>query len=240
MLKKPLTCAGALGKLNVHTKSGSYSQMKTKALLLAGLVSLAGASVSEAQTVYSVNSVGYINLTIPTGFSMIANQLFTSGSTIGEILPTPAVGTKFYKFNGTGFDISQYLGAPFNAWFPNGSATLLPGEGGFLYNPAAPYTLTFTGEVPTGNLSNPLVAGFSIRSSIVPQSGALSSALGLPATVGDKVYKYNGTSYDIYQLLGAPFNAWFPSEPSVNVGESFFVYKGTGTSWDRSFSIASN
>ncbi|MGV3755778.1 MAG: hypothetical protein ACO1QS_10390 [Verrucomicrobiota bacterium] len=214
--------------------------MKTKALLLAGLVSLAGASVSDAQTVYSVNSVGYINLPIPSGFSMIANQLFSSGSTIGELLPTPAVGTKFYKFNGTTFAISEFAGAPFNTWFPDGNATLLPGEGGFLFNPTAPFTLTLTGEVPTGSLSNPLVAGFSIRSSIVPQSGLLSSTLGMPAVPGDKVYKYNGTSYDIYEFAGAPFNTWFPSEPSVNVGEAFFVYKGASTSWDRSFSIASN
>lgn len=240
MLKKPLTCAGALGKLNVHTKSGSYSQMKTKALLLAGLVSLAGASVSEAQTVYSVNSVGYINLTIPSGFSMIANQLFSSGSTIAELLPTPQIGTKIYKFNGVGYDIKTFAGAPINGWFPDGNATLLPGEGAFIFNPGAPFTLTFTGEVPTGNLSNPLVAGFSIRSSIVPQSGALSSALGLPVAVGDKVYKYNGTGYTIYTLAGAPINGWFPSEPSVNVGESFFVFKGATASWDRNFSIASN
>lgn len=214
--------------------------MKTKALLLAGLVTLAGVAASEAQTVYSVNAVGFINVNVPTGFSMVANQLFSSGSTIGQILPTPAVGTKFYKFNGVSFDISEFAGAPFNTWFPNGDATLLPGEGAFIYNPSSAFTLTFTGEVPTGTLSNPLVAGFSIRSSIVPQSGLLSTTLGLPAVPGDKVYKFNGASYDIYEFAGAPFNTWFPSEPSVNVGESFFVYKGASTTWDRSFSIASN
>ncbi len=210
--------------------------MKTKALLLAGLVSLAGASVSDAQTVYSVNSVGYINLPIPSGFSMIANQLFSSGSTIGELLPTPADSTKFYKFNGVSYDISEYINGL--GWFPDGSATLLPGEGGFIFNPTAPFTLTFTGEVPTGNLSNPLVAGFSIRSSIVPQSGLLSTTLGLPVADTDKVYKFNGTSYDIFEYINGL--GWFPEEPTVNVGQSFFVYKGSSASWDRNFSIASN
>jgi hypothetical protein len=240
MKKKPLTCEGAAGKLNVHTKSGSYSQMKTKALLLAGLVSLAGASVSDAQTVYSVNSVGYINLPVPNGYSLIANQLFSSGSKVSDLFPAPSPGFKVFKWNGTLFDNVEYFGAPFNTWVPNGDMTLLPGEGAFIYNPGSTFTLTLTGEVPTGNLQNPLVAGFSVRSSIVPQSGLLSTSLGMPASPGDRVFKWTGAIYATYELFGAPFNAWVPEEPSINVGEAFFLFKNTSSNWDRNFSISSN
>ena len=73
--KNPLTLGGWSAKLSVHTKSASNSQMKTKALILAGLVSLAGVVASQAQTVYSVNAVGYVNLSLQPGFAMICNPL---------------------------------------------------------------------------------------------------------------------------------------------------------------------
>ena len=46
--------------------------MRTKTLLLTAALAAAGVVSSMAQ-VYSVNSVGYVNLTLPNGFSMIAN-----------------------------------------------------------------------------------------------------------------------------------------------------------------------
>jgi hypothetical protein len=113
--------------------------MKTKALLLAGLVSLAGVTASEAQTVYSINSVGYYNLSIPTGYSMIANQMFSSETTLQDLLPNPTPGMIVFKWTGALFEASEYFGAPFNAWSPDGSATLVPGEGAFIYNPGSAY-----------------------------------------------------------------------------------------------------
>ncbi|MEW6302898.1 MAG: hypothetical protein AB1705_05475 [Verrucomicrobiota bacterium] len=213
--------------------------MKTKALLLAGLVTGAGLASLEAQTVYSVNAVGFINVEAPPGFSMVANQLSGTANKLSDVLPAPPANTRVYKFNGTGFDIYQFLGAPFNAWAPDGNATFDLGGGAFVSNPtASPLTLTFVGEVPQGTLVNSLPAGFSIRSSMVPQAGGVSSALGFPAAANDRIYIFNGTTYDIYQLLGAPFNAWAPQEPTVNIGQSFFVFKSNAASWTRSFTVS--
>jgi len=213
--------------------------MKTKALLLAGLMASSSLASLQAQTVYSINAVGFINVSAPQGFSMVANQLAGTANKISDILPAPPVGTKVFKFNGTGFDVFEFLGAPFNTWFPSGDGTFDLGGGAFVSNPSAsPLTLTFVGEVPTGEVVNSLPAGFSIKSSMIPQAGALSSSLGFPASATDKVYLFNGTSYDVHELLGAPFNAWFPSEPSVEVGEAFFVFKANAGNWTRNFTVS--
>jgi hypothetical protein len=215
-----------------------------KKALLAGLVSFGCATLISAQ-VTSINAVGYANLTVPPGFSMIANQLNTANNTIGSLIPTPPVGTRVFKWNGTQFTIFDYTTNPFtqqNGWSPNGSATLNPGEGAFIFNPSGGnITLTFVGEVPTGTASNTSVpSGFSIVASAVPQSALLQTTLGFPMSAGDRVFRWNGTGYSIHDYTLNPFTqqlAWSPSEPTPAVGESFFSFKGNSASWNRNFSI---
>jgi hypothetical protein len=211
--------------------------MKLKTVSLGAIFALSVAVVSAADPVYSVNVVGYHKRAIPSGFSMFANQVAGGTNTISSLFPTPAVGTKVFKWAGTGFTSAEYLGAPFNTWFPNGDATLNPGEGAFIFNPGAAFTNIFAGEVLIGSLTNPLPAGFSITSSMLPQGGALTTALGLPTTVGDKIFTFNGTDYTSFELLGPPFNTWFPSEPSVAVGDSFWVFKTSSANWVRQFTV---
>jgi hypothetical protein len=141
-----------------------------------------------------------------------------------------------YKFNGT-YDIYTFDDID-NAWLPNANATLNPGEGAFFTSPTAT-TLTFVGEVLQGNLTNstPLNA-FSIRSSMVPQAGAVTSVLGLPGEAGDQVYVYRN-GYTIYSFDDIDMN-WLPSEPSINVGEAFFLKKdpaSTKSQWVRNFTV---
>jgi len=188
-----------------------------------------------AQNVYSLNVVGYYNITIPANsFAMIANQLNTTNNTLGALLPNVPPGSEFYKYAG---GYTTYVFDEFdNVWTPDGNATLNPGEGGFFKNvTGAPLTLTFVGEVMQGSLTNPVPAGFAIRSSMVPQAGGVTSVLGLPAEAGDEVYVYNGgyTTYvfDEFDLV------WTPSEPTVNVGQSFFVRKQAAANWVRNFTV---
>lgn len=211
--------------------------MNTKTLLLLGALGAAGMTSAVAQTnVYSVNAVGYINLTLPTGFSLIANQLNSTNNTIGSLLTGLPNFSNFYKFvPGTGFDIATLV---FGAWDKPG-LTLNPGEGGFV-NLGSPGALTFVGEVPQGSLTNAAPAGFSIRSSMVPQSGSID-ALGLTPLLSnfDNVYKWNGNGYDIYTLV---FGSWSVngsagSAPTVAVGEAVFLNLNNPISWVRSFSV---
>jgi hypothetical protein len=220
-------------KVSAH-EIGKAKKMKAKALLAAGLIMAAAAAQSTAQTVYSVNVVGFVNIVSPPGFSMIANQLSSGTNTIGAIFPNPPAGSKVFKFNGSGFDTFEYFSGL--GWFPNGNATLNPGEGCFFRNPTATaLTNTVVGSVAGGTVQ--LNAGFTIASSVIPQQGLVTSDLRIPTADGDKIFRFNNSnnSYDVFQffqLLGG----WFPSEPTVTVGESFFVSKAATAQWTRTFS----
>jgi hypothetical protein len=211
--------------------------MRTKALLLAAALTAAGiASIQAQSNVYSINVVGYVNVTVPAnGFGLIANPLNSTNNTIGSVIASPPPGTTFYKYDG-GYTVYTY-DVDDLVWTPNGNATLNPGEGGFVRNFSAnPMTITFVGEVLQGNLTNSVPNGYSIRSSQVPQAGAITSVLNYRPNPGDTLYKYAAGytvfTYDVDDLV------WTPSEPVINVGESFFSLRFTGgTNWVRNFTV---
>ena len=208
--------------------------MKLKALLVAGAVCLASAVTSSAQTVYSANTVGFVNKEIPTGFSMIANPVIATDNSIAALFADASLGWKVFKFDsvqGT-FSLFSY---GFSGWGSNAQSTdLIPGEGAFVYNPGAPTTITFSGEVTQGAASNITIGqGFSILSSVVAQPGLLQTDLGFPASLGDKVFRFDSATQS-YVLHSVGFSGW-NQEPDVEVAEAFFVFKATETAWDRNF-----
>jgi len=220
--------------------------MRTKTLLLTAALTAAGALSSMAQ-VYSVNIVGYINLTVPKGYSMIANQLnATPDNKLETILPNPPENTTIYKFNGTTY-VSYNFSADNPGWFPAGG-TLAPGEGAFVrvdptqIAPATSTTFTFVGEVKLVS-ATPVANGYSIISSVVSQSDTLDN-LGLPARENDNVYFFNPVTGSYknhnYSADNSPAG-WFPVNPTPQVGESFF-FRGDGSqgparTWNRSFNV---
>lgn len=198
----------------------------------------AGFGAASAQSVYSVNAVGYVNLNIGNGFTMIANPLNTTNNTIGVLLAGVPDFTTLYKWNevSQGFDIATFF---FGAW-DHPEYTLNVGEGAFI-SPAGPFTLTFVGEVLQGNLTNPVPSNFSIRSSQVPQAGTVG-ALGLTVNDFDTLYQWD-TATQSYLIWTYFFGGWGdpvpgpPTEPTVAVGESFFLSTGTPYNWTRTFSV---
>src|SRR5438876_2203881 len=125
--------------------------MRTKTLLLAAVLSAAGVASSLAQ-VYSVNAVGYVNVSLTAGLNLICNPLkVTAGNDLNHVLPlTDAdIGTTVYTYD-TSFHNSSYLGTTLG-WTPN--LTVAPGQG-FFISINAGKTVTFVGEVPQGLDSN--------------------------------------------------------------------------------------
>lgn len=195
-----------------------------------------GAATCMGQNVYSANVVGYVNVTIPAnGFALVANQLKgTPDNALKNVIPTAPPGTLFYKYN-NGYSTFTFDEIDL-AWTPNGDVTLSPGEGAFIKNvTATPMTVTFVGEVPQGDLKNAIPAGFSIRSSMVPQAGKITTDLKFPGVAGDLVYQYSG-GYTTYTFDEIDL-AWTPTEPTIKVGEAFFTKKVAATSWDRTFTV---
>jgi hypothetical protein len=207
--------------------------MRTKTLLLTAALAVAGTLSSVAQ-VYSVNAVGYVNVTVPRGFSMIANPLNASTNTIPALFASAPDGTIIYKFNSATGTYTSNL-KDFGEWsIPNDS--LLPGDGAFILNSGTqPFTVTFVGEVMQGNLTNAIPNGFSIKSSMVPQSGQLDTVLGFPAVDGDTIYRFNNST-GTYTSSLLDFGEW-STPPVPAVGESFFVFKNGAANWTRQFSV---
>lgn len=236
--------------------------MRTKALLLTAALSVAGVASSMAQ-VYSANAVGYVNLSLRAGYNLIANPLNGTNNHLNTILPLPnsAANTTLFRFKPSiqNFGESATFFENFG-WFttdPDPNFLILnPGEGAFI-SPSGPTPLnvTFVGEVPQGQLSNPILGGnrYSILASQVPQALPLGSAgqagtLMFPAVEGDTVFLFDPVaqaykeSYTYFAAFG-----WFstnpddpgPNGPVIPVGTSFFVQKkgADNQTWTRNFSV---
>jgi hypothetical protein len=224
--------------------------MRTKALLLTAALAAAGVSTSVAQ-VYSVNAVGYVNVSLPPGFAMVSNPLNagagnnTVGKLFSNITGGVPTGFKVFSFNETtGLYNTAATYLPGVGFSPAGSANveILPGTGVFTFNPnpaaSAPLTLTFVGEVAQGNLSLNLPQGFSIKANQVPQAGK-PDTYGLPGTPGDKIFRFNKTTqlyYTASTFVAGP--GWLPATQPIDVGEAFFLYRATSAgTWARTFSV---
>jgi hypothetical protein len=175
---------------------------------------------------YSVNAIGYVSLSLPAGYSLIANQLHrASGNPLSVLLPDLPVGTTVFKYNSARGAFDSHICVGGGTWLPD--ASLEPGEGAFV-EVAAPATITFAGEV---------------RPSICAASGGpglflMACHLPIPAptnlsgmTGGDTLFRFNRITqaYDSYILIGR--DIWLPSAPAVDVGEAFFILRESSLPW---------
>ncbi len=189
-----------------------------------------------AETLTSRNVIGYATLSLPAGYSMIANPLSASNNSVAALFPTLPDGTTLSKFDTKLFRLTENVLNSGKWKMP--SEMLVPGEGAILFNPKTDsLTLNFVGEVLQGNLLNPIPAGFSIRSSLVPQPGRLDVDLGFPLTDGDAIHIYDRYQQK-YIIYAFPDKIWQSNPPLIGVGESFWVGKTSPGNWARNFVVA--
>jgi len=226
--------------------------MRTKKLLV--MAALSVAAVTSWAQVYSVNAVGYVNVTIPADgvqLALLANPLNGTNNLLSTILPLTDDNflTTVYLWDTTAqnYSISVWFTASGGGWQPDLVAP--PGQGFFILGVSSSGTMsiTFVGEVPQGHLVNTLQAGpnISLNSSIVPQQGTLDQ-LGFPGEFLDTVYLWDvdgsiaGTPQNYVPLVnfGGP-GTWDPNY-AIKVAQGFFVAKApdnTGLEWARDFSV---
>jgi hypothetical protein len=221
---------------------------------LLSIVVVGGGIANAAAQVYSVNGVGYVNLTLPRGFSMVGNTLDAgSGNNVvsqlfaPEMLSAAPTDGRIYVFNAS---TGVYSIATFNSltWAWDGAGALAevpPGDGVFFLNVSdAALTCTFVGEVMQGAINVPIPQGFSIKCNPIPQrfdpdDPSLPPSERLPGGPGDRVYRFNPAtgSYTTY-TFSALAGGWIPSLPTFEVGEAFFIHRlNPPTSWIRTFWI---
>jgi hypothetical protein len=195
--------------------------MRTKTMILSALLGALGSVSVMAQTnVYSLNAVGYINVTVLPGFNIVTCPLITSpDNTVGTVFNNAASNYThcevYFWFPGNtppsySSDLAKNVGTAngptttvnTNGWTDNGTNVLAPGtacwfENNFLTN----ITITFVGTVPTGPITNNLVYGFNLAGSVVPTSGDLvtnSISALTNYNLGDVVYTYDATNTPVY------------------------------------------
>jgi hypothetical protein len=180
---------------------------------------------------YSGNVIGYATLLIPPGFALIANPLHAPSNTVEALFPKMSSGTTLTKFETHLFKLTKNVFA--DGKWSNPTDSLLPGEGAILFNPTDDFkTFGMVGDVEQGDLSLPIPAGFSVRSSIVPLPGQLDTDLVFPVAENDVIHLFDR---DRQRYLVYSFNAgkWSPEPPVLGVGESFWVGKTFAGNWTR-------
>jgi hypothetical protein len=202
--------------------------MRTKTLALTAALVAAGIASSMAQSnVYSLNVVGYVNLSLTSGqLIQSAAQLDADGtgtnntilSQLGTNVPTSSQVYVYNPANNSGaggYDILSYAPLTKNGtpvWQSSGTNAstypLNPGEGFFIL-PKTSATVTLVGNVLQGNLTNQYVLGAKQLvevSSKVPVAGGITTVLGYQPNNGDIAYVYNPADnagkggYDIYSF----------------------------------------
>jgi hypothetical protein len=208
--------------------------MRTKTLIVTAALGAVGLGTSVAQTVYSVNAVGFVNINVPPGFSMIANPLKAAVNEVGALFADAPDDTVIYKYNSA---TGQYNvnSKSFGAW-DNPAEQLAPGDGAFIKNSgAAAFKITFVGEVVQGKQTNAIPQNFSIKSSQWPQAGQLDTQLSFPIVDDDTVYKFVNAQNN-YSIHAYSFGSW-DTPPVVAVGEAFFVKKVAAANWVQDFKV---
>jgi hypothetical protein len=231
-----------------HGKNTNYKNMRTKALLCAAALAAGALSVVAQGNVYSLNVVGYVNVSAPAGYSILANPLSagaTNGAneimpiTDGEVILTYVNGS--YKYNGYDSGFGGWIDENAN---PSPPPALPPGKGFFYFNPAATaQAITFVGQVvPSPGVTNSLsvAAGYSLIGSPMPVSGQLGTvtttgippvpgAVNLPIIDGMTLLPYVAGSYQ-YKGFDSGFGGWIDENasgivaPTITAGVGFFFF----------------
>ena len=229
--------------------------MRTK-LLLGAAVLAAGALSAMADNVYSLNVVGYVNVSTVGGgnYNYIANPLNNSaGNWITNLFPSSVAqdGDQVVKWDPVIQDFSTNYVATYRglsqSWDSN--FQLNPGEAVFYLNAGNNATVTFVGEVQQGTYTEPvgIVGGgsFNAVASSAPIGGIFTNSIvGITPQDGDQAYIWNADpnvqdwdgNYATYRALSASWDNLTVTNPP---GYGIF-YLGAGNdqpTWTRTFTV---
>lgn len=219
-----------------------------------------------AQNVYSLNVVGYINLTLNPGFNLVANQLVGADTKLNTVFGTGFAqdGYQVLTWNAStqGFNQPDSFFTADTAgvagWYDfnsQPSTTLVgPGTAVFFKNIGnTPLTVTLVGQVTQGTNSVPIAAGYNFLSIVPPVSVDLATngplKLPNPTTDGTSTYvTYSSATgysspYTFFQAATAGVDGWYddngqPAPLIPAVGQGFLILNhGIPLTWVNAFSV---
>jgi len=227
--------------------------MRTKALLSVAAIAASAISAMAQSNVYSLNIVGYATVTIPSGYSLLANPLSAGATNGANEIMAPIDGEQILTWNAStsSYNSVSYLQA-FGGWVDDNFASanppsLPPGVGFFFKNPNATTNITFVGQVVPGPASTnkiTLSAGYSMIGSALPAnvSDITAAPVSLPLIDGMQILTFNSTTstYNSSSYLVA-FGGWVDDNfasvpaPSYSIGQGFFFKNPNAqASWSQS------
>lgn len=237
--------------------------MRTKVLLCAAALAASLAS-SMAQNVYSLNVVGYVNITIPANsFALVANPLdATSGGTtpgmnnITNLFLSPPDGSTIQTWDQSAFGGLGDFSAAHTYYAPSSGGTgwdtgldMPPGKGVFIYTGTA-LPVTFVGQVVQGTytVAHLTSGAFDILGSPVPIGGNLTNSLmGLVVGDGDTIQLWDQTAFgglgdwtsaETYYAPSSGGTGWTPGTATIAAGQGFFYSRsGPTTTWVSNFTV---
>jgi len=224
--------------------------MRTKTLLCAAALA-AGVATSMAQSnVYSLNVVGYVNVTFPSGqFTVFANPLDAGNNSISNVIPASAVadGTFVYDWNSglNDWNAPVTFNNPPGAW--DAPTTQMPvGHGFALFNAdfGAAHTNTFVGTVIQGSFTNNLAGNFqfSVIGSSAPIGGNFTNSItpSIPVQDGDFFYTWNSAlnDWNAPVTYANPPGVWDTPNAQIALGQGFALFRGgPPAAWVRNFTV---
>ena len=200
----------------------------------------------------SSNMVGFATVTVPPGYSLLANPL-DAGVTNGanEIMPI-LDGELILTWNGVQF-IEVMYDSTAGGWVLGDDVTktvppsLRPGVGFFFFNPNPIATnFTFIGQVvprPSGTNVVILESGYNLYGSALPATVAqiTNPPVSLPVLDGMQILLWSGTNYNEV-MFDSGAGGWVLADdvtkttaPPYSIGEGFFLFNGSdGRVWVQS------
>ena len=170
-------------------------------------------------------------VTVNPGYNYLVNPLcHGTNNTVGVLLPNVPDGTDLLKWDTASQSYGPVLtfdsasgGWVDNSTFSDASGvTLDSGQGFVLQNPDGPYTLTWTGCLPTCPLPclpktnglSVLVGGFGLG------TATWTNLSSCPPICGTRVSIWNGSGFDNFDFFNG---GWIPQAPVLQPGSSAFV-----------------
>lgn len=169
-----------------------------------------------------------ITVSLPAGFSTLANNYVTTAVTLGDQFRELLDGTMIFRWNSASASYDTYTYFPDLGWEPQGPA-LERGAGTWIFSPAE-QRITFTGEVQQPAPAPRPAPGLYFVGARAPQPTAFEEIMGFPPEIGDRMTTF-AEPFASIPPPGAGFGqtheftaeGWQPSEPRLPVGKATFI-----------------